>query len=43
MAKIFLGGPRADQNTDGALLEFSMKTAVHGTSYVSSAISVWDN
>ena len=31
---------RADQNTGGTLLEFSMRTAMHGTSRVSSAISV---
>ena len=31
---------RADQNTGGALLKFSMKSAMHGTSRVSSAISV---
>ena len=34
---------RADQNTGGALLEFSMRTAMHGTSCVSSAISVRNN
>ena len=34
---------RADQNTGGALLEFPMKTAMHGKSRVSSAISVCDN
>ena len=30
-----------DQNTGGALLEFSMRTAVDGTSRVPSAISVY--
>ena len=30
----------ADQNTGGALLEFSIRTAMHGTSGLSSAISV---
>ena len=34
---------RADQNTSGALLEFPMRTAMHGKSLVSSAISVCDN
>ena len=34
---------RADQNTSGALLEFSMRTAIHETSCVSSAIFVWNN
>ena len=34
---------RADQDTGGALLEFSLRTAMHGTSCVSSAISVWNN
>ena len=34
---------RADQNTDGALLEFSVRTGMHGKSRVSSAISVCDN
>ena len=29
---------RADQNTGGALLEFPMRTAMHGKSRVSSAI-----
>ena len=33
----------ADQNTGGALLEFPMRTAVHGKSRVSSAISVCDS
>ena len=31
---------RADQNTGGALLESPMRTAMHGKSHVSSAISV---
>ena len=30
---------RADQNTGGTLLEFPMRTAMHGKSRVSSAIS----
>ena len=34
---------RADQSTGGALLEFPMKTAMHGKSRVSSAISVCDH
>ena len=34
---------RRDQNTGGALLEFPMRTAMHGKSRVSSAISVCDN
>ena len=34
---------RADQNTGGALMEFSMRTAKHGLSRFSSAISVSDN
>ena len=34
---------RMDQNTGGALLEFSMRTAMHGTSCVSSAIFVRNN
>ena len=34
---------RADQNTGGALLEFPMRTAMHGKSHVLSAISVCDN
>ena len=34
---------RADQNTGGALLEFTMSTAMHGKSRVSSAISVCDD
>ena len=34
---------RADQNTGGALLEFSMRAAMHGKSRVSSAISVCHN
>ena len=34
---------RVDQNTGGALLEFPMRTAVHGESRVPSAISVCDN
>ena len=33
----------ADQNTGGALLEFPMRTAMHGKSRVSYAISVCDN
>ena len=34
---------RADENTGGALLEFSMRTGMHGKSRVSYAISVCDN
>ena len=34
---------RTDQNTGGALLEFSMRTAIHGKSRVSSAIFVCHN
>ena len=34
---------RVDQNTDGTLLEFPVRTAMHGKSRVSSAISVCDN
>ena len=34
---------RTDQNTGGALMEFSMRTAMHGLSRFSSAISVSDN
>ena len=34
---------RAGQNTGGVLLEFPMRTAIHGTSRVSSAISVCDS
>ena len=34
---------RAGQNTGGALLEFSMRTAMRRKSRVSSAISVCDN
>ena len=34
---------RADQHTGGAFLEFPMRTAMHGKSRVSSAISVRDN
>ena len=34
---------RADQNKGGAFLEFPMRTAMHGKSRVSSAISVCDN
>ena len=33
---------RVDQNTGGALLEFPMRTAMHGKFRVSSAISVCD-
>ena len=33
----------ADQNTGGALLEFSITTAMHETSCVSPAIYVWNN
>ena len=36
-------GTRADQNKDGAFLEFNIRTAMHVTSRVSSAISVCDN
>ena len=32
-----------DQNTGGANLEFPMRTAMHGKSRVSSAISVYHN
>ena len=35
-------GTRADQNTGGALLEFPLRTVMHGKSRVSSAISVFD-
>ena len=34
---------RVDQNMSSALLEFPMRTAMHGKSPVSSAISVCDN
>ena len=34
---------RSDQNTGGALFEFFMRTAMHGTSCVSSAISICHN
>ena len=34
---------RAGQNKSGAHLEFLMRTAMHGKSRVSSAISVCDN
>ena len=34
---------RADQNTGGALFEFPMRTAMHGKSRVSSAISAMIN
>ena len=34
---------RADQNTGDSLSKFSMRTSMHGTSRVSSAISVCDN
>ena len=34
---------RADQNKSGALLEFPMRTAMHGKSRVSSAIFVCNN
>ena len=34
---------RADENTGGALLQFPMRTDMHGKSRVSSAISVCDN
>ena len=34
---------KANQNTCGALLEYPMRTALHGTARVSSAISVCDN
>ena len=34
----FVGGTRADQNTGSALLEFLVRTAMHGKSRVSSAI-----
>ena len=37
------GLSRADQNTGSALLEFSMRTAMHGASYVSSALSICHN
>ena len=40
---VFLMFALADQNTGGALLEFFIRTAVHGTSRVSSAISVSHN
>ena len=35
----FYESTRADQNTGGALLEFPVRTAMHGKSPVSSAIS----
>ena len=35
--------PVSYQNTGGALLEFAMRTTMHGKSRVSSAISVCDN
>ena len=41
--KGMFGLGRADQNMGGALLEFSTRTAMHGTSCVSSAIYVWNN
>ena len=34
---------REDQNTGGALLEFPVRTAMHGKSRLLSAISVFDN
>ena len=37
---IFLNSTRADQNKDGALLGSPMRTAMHGKSRVSSAVSV---
>ena len=38
-----MAGTRVDQNTGSALLEFSIRTAKHGTSLVKSAIFVCDN
>ena len=35
---LIVGLIRADQNTGGALLEFPVRTAMHGKSCVSSAI-----
>ena len=32
-----------DQNTAGTLLDFSLRTAMHGTSRISSALSVSHN
>ena len=37
------GETRADQKTDGALFEFPMRTAIHGKTCASAAISVCDN
>ena len=34
---------RADQDTGGAVLKFSMKTATHGTPRISSGTTVCDN
>ena len=39
----FIGDTKAGQNTGGALLEFSMETAIHSTSRFLSAISVYHN
>ena len=39
----FFGPVRPDQNTGGALFEFPMRTAMHGNSRASSAISDCDN
>ena len=38
-----LNSAKANLNTGGALLEFPMRTAMHGESRVSSAMSVCDN
>ena len=43
MERIQFGETRANQNTGGALLEFPMRTAMHGKSRVSSAISFCHN
>ena len=43
LAKMFYIISGRIKNTSGALLEFSMRTAMHGTFCVSSAISVWNN
>ena len=40
ISRIRPGGGGGDQKMGGALLEFPMRTAMHGKSRVSSAISV---
>ena len=37
------GCSRADQNTGGTVLEFFVRTAMHGKSRISSAVFVCDN